>query len=458
VLVAGVAVALLLIIISFRSPATGLCFYIIWVFTRPPEIIPGFGGALPLTRILAVGLIAAAFLNFKVFRPRPFVSNPLNLALLAFLFANYLSALPGLSIGQSVSTTNEFLTTVALYFLMVNLLDTPARLRQCLWFYVAGMAWVTLSGLRDFKGPVGDQLARAQAGSITFGNANNTAEQLVLVLPFVFALMMTERKLKTRLVLVAFVAADLALLVHTGSRGGILELIALLIFYAFQSKRSFAVVSVVGVLLFASFFALPSAYKERYATLPSVFEDPKSADNSAYGRLVGWYVAWEIFKDRPFSGVGAGNFPRAFERVYSYKGAHGWFEPHNLPGQVLGELGLLGAFTFGAYVFVFFREGSKANRQYAESSHLPELLPWVVRGSRVAVLTLFVVGISDHPMYFVNWYMAGAFVVVVKQLLINEKEKGTQALPQSEPAAARRVGSQREVPKLAFNSRSSTGG
>lgn len=457
-LVAGIAVVLLLTIISFRSPATGLCFYMVWVFTRPPEVIPGFGGALPLTRILAVGLIAAAFLNLKVFRPRPFVSNALNVALLAFLFANYLSALPGLSIGQSVATTNEFLTTVALFFLMVNLLDTPARLRQCLWFYIAGMAWVTVSGLHEFRGPVGDELARAQAGSVTFGNANNTAEQLVLVLPFVFALLMTERKWRTRLVLVAFIVADLALLLHTGSRGGMLELIALLIFFAFQSKRSLAVVSVLSILLFASLFALPAAYKNRYATLPSVFEDPESADNSAYGRLVGWYVAWEIFKDRPLSGVGAGNFPRAFERVYSYKGAHGWFEPHNLPGQVLGELGLLGVASFGAYVLVFFRESSKAIHQYTGSSDLPELLPWVVRASRVAVLTLFVVGISDHDMYFVNWYLAGAFVVVAKQLLIREKERDTQALRQSEPPLPTGIGPQERDTKLAFKSWSAVDG
>ncbi len=422
-LVVGLAVVLVLALISFRSPATGLLFFVVWTFTRPPEVIPGFGGALPLTRIFAMALVVATLFSFKVFRPRRFVSNRLNWAVLGFLFVNYLSALPGLSVGQSVATTNEFLPTVVFYFLLVNLLDTPARLRQCLWFYVAGVAWVAVSGLYLYRGTFGNGLIRAQAESLTFGNPNNLAEQLVLVLPFVFALLVTERILTARLALLAFLGVDFALLIFTGSRGGMLELFAVILLSALQSKRGVALASGVLVLFLALWSIAPPAYKQRYATLPGVLEDPQSADASAYGRLVGWYVAWEIFQDRPLLGVGAGNFPRAFERVYSYKGVHGWYEPHNLPGQVLGELGLLGVITFGAYVYVLLRESSAALHQATDFPKSLALLPWVLRACRVVVFTLFVVGISDHDMYFVNWYLAGSFVVVTRQLLLGEEGK-----------------------------------
>jgi putative inorganic carbon (HCO3(-)) transporter len=426
VLVAGLAVVLVLVLISFWSPTSGLMLYIVWTFIRPPEVIPGFGGPLPLTRIYAAALIVAALLHIKFSRPRPFRSDVLNWSLLAFVFVNYLSALPGLSIGQSVATTNEFLPIVALYFLIVNLLDTPKRLRQCLWLYVASIGWVAVNGLLIFKGPLGGDLARAQAESMTFGNANNTAEQLVLVIPFVFALLMTERKWMARLALVAFLGVDIVLLIYTGSRGGLLELIAVLLFSAFQSKRSLALVSALVVLFLIVLSFAPAVYRERYATLPNILEDPqatRTTDGSAYGRVVGWYVACEIFRDRPLLGVGAGNFPRALERVYSYKGVHGWWEPHNLPGQVLAETGLLGVLSFGAFIYLLLRECSRTLREIARAPGTPELLPWVIRASRVAVFTLFVVGISDHDVYFLNWYLAGAFVVVCKYIVSAEKAR-----------------------------------
>jgi putative inorganic carbon (hco3(-)) transporter len=416
----------LLSAISFWSPATGLMFYVLWTFTRPAEVIPGFGGALPLTRIYAAALIVAALIHLKISHPRKLVSNPLNWALLAYVFVNYLSALPGLSIGQSVATTNEFLPTVAFYFLIVNLLDTQARLRQCLWFYVAGIAWLAINGLQIFKGPVGDQLARAQAGSMTFGNANNTAEQLVLVIPFVLALLMTEKKWLPKLALMVFLGADLLLLIYTGSRGGLLELLAVLLFSALQSKRTFAIVSVVMVLFAILLSLAPAAYTQRYATLTGILEDPQgtqTTDGSAFGRVVGWHVAWQIFFDRPLLGVGAGNFPRALDHLYSYKGQHGWWEPHNLPGQVISETGLLGVISFGAYLFLLFRECSRLLRKMAQSEEVPPLLPWVVRGCRVAVLTLFVVGISDHDVYFLNWYLAGSFLIVCKLLLSQQRRR-----------------------------------
>ena len=85
------------------------------------------------------------------------------------------------------------------------------------------------------------------------------------------------------------------------------------------------------------------------------FRNPPAVDVSQEGnrltslssnhRWTWWTEAWELFKDHPFLGVGAGTFGVAHKQV-RVTDLHA-VEPHSLPLQFLAETGLVGALLAG---------------------------------------------------------------------------------------------------------------
>jgi O-antigen ligase len=63
-------------------------------------------------------------------------------------------------------------------------------------------------------------------------------------------------------------------------------------------------------------------------------------------RMAHWQAAWEMFKERPWLGVGIGNY----EPVYPAYSLPGWKEPlghaHNYYLNIAAEAGLVGLFAY----------------------------------------------------------------------------------------------------------------
>ena len=293
--------------------------------------------------------------------------------------------------------------------------------------------WTTGSGyISSTYGELDEQVQRMAGVSLTYNNPNDLAMQLCLVLPVLFALFLTERKWWHRLLLIGSLMTILLAIVLTGSRGGLLQLAALLGIVVLQSSQRRVLIPAllvlgIGILLFS-----PASLIQRYSSLGTILSSPKEADPAAEGRLAGWNIAWQIFQDRPILGVGAGNFPRAFERVYSYKGTQRWAQAHNLPGQVIGELGLVGAIAFTVYVFVVWRDSVLLLKDLGPPNGTPDLLGATAHSVPWMLVALLAGGLSNHLMYFIQWYIAGACVVVAKRLAKQRAGEAATITKQSE--------------------------
>jgi len=179
-------------------------------------------------------------------------------------------------------------------------------------------------------------------------------------------------------------------IVLTGSRGGAVLTVVVFLGLALQSsKRMFLIPALLACLVIA-WAVVPPEYQERYRTLLELREDLTSSNlnssqaESAQGRLIGFEVAMQMFMDRPILGVGCGDFAAAWwasDLPYSYHGLKGWHQPHNLPGQLLSELGLLGALSFGFFIFSIMadfldqRPGGRACGAFCRGIIGPQPLP-----------------------------------------------------------------------------------
>jgi len=311
-------------------------------------------------------------------------------------------------------------------------------LRRFLWVYVVGIGWEAASSLWAFGAhPYFAQgIQRATSLEVTWGDPNITAANLALTVPILAVLLKGARGFLGKSFLVGLGAMYLICIVLTGSRGGAVLTVVVFLGLALQSsKRMFLIPALLACLVIA-WAVVPPEYQERYRTLLELREDLTSSNlnssqaESAQGRLIGFEVAMQMFVDRPILGVGCGDFAAAWwarDLPYSYHGLKGWHQPHNLPGQLLSELGLLGALSFGFFIFSIMRQGRAARRALqALQNPAHEWLISLTNALVVVLVALFAGGLSGHNLYRYNWYLVGALVVVI--LRIAEQERAA-ALP-----------------------------
>ena len=120
---------------------------------------------------------------------------------------------------------------------------------------------------------------------------------------------------------------------------------------AFRSNswRKKILAALGGVVFLALlWFTMSDEARNRLRTVWDPDAGPANATTSAHGRVEGLHAGLAMAQKYPLAGVGMGNF-------IPYRVAHldgVGLLAHNLPGQVLGEAGLVGFAAFFLLVFV----------------------------------------------------------------------------------------------------------
>jgi len=421
----GVAILVVATGATMASPFAGMLIYWVWVVVRPGEILPGLGGGLPMERIIALTLLASLLLRGKLRPLGEMDQGRAALALLIFLGVNYASVVTAVDRGYAFGFANDFGKVIIFFFCIIALIDDETQLRKALWVYAWAIGWTAASSLWNYEAhPYYRQgIQRATALTETGGDPNALAATLTLSLPILLVLMKAESGRK-RLLLIGIMATAVLCTIITGSRIGFILLLLIVVVTAARSAKGAILVPVLTLFLVVGWTAMPAQYQERYKTILPFLADPlhegkSSEEESAHGRVIGFAVAWQMFTDRPILGVGVGNFPLAWRRPdtpYNYHGYKGWHNPHNLVGKLIGELGLLGVFSFGAYIMAVWRELREAKRTAREADQPMPFLSGLASALSLILVALFVDGLTGHNLYRVDWYVAGALAIVVCRL------------------------------------------
>ncbi|HZZ86509.1 MAG TPA: O-antigen ligase family protein [Anaeromyxobacteraceae bacterium] len=303
----------------------------------------------PSVEALRLGLLAAVVCAGAVLARRVLTGERLRLggppALLLFGYA----AIAGLSVLWSiqrpatVAAVAEIAKLLVIYLALLNALDTPRRLRAFVAVGAVASLAPALGGIRVWL--ANDHLVdgtRTHWAGI-YADPNRLAMGLVVALPFAISALAATRRPWLRALLALAVPAQLAAIVLTGSRSGIVATALALALVLLRGRRSavlkglvVAAVLVAGVAAFA-----PRTFWQRSSTIADL-----SADASVEGRQNAWRVLGAIFEQRPFTGVGAGGFVHAWDRYAPLSAGGHHLVAHNVFMEILGELGLLALLAF----------------------------------------------------------------------------------------------------------------
>lgn len=246
---------------------------------------------------------------------------------------------------------------LVIYLATITFSNSPGRVRTLAWIWVLAEVYVAFNTIGHPEGR-GVGYSRDQ---------NDTALALNMVLALIYFLGQETRSVARRVLLWSAFGVVIAALVATGSRGGFIGLLAVVLFLASVSKRRARAMAAVGLVMLAIFTFAPESYVERIETI-SNYQDVKTAEERFYL----WKIAWWMFLDNPV--VGVGGYNSAF-RVLQYEPdpplwgrSHGGQAIHSLYFTLLSEFGLIGTILFLMMIYSTFRDlwrVIRLSREYA---------------------------------------------------------------------------------------------
>ncbi|MBP1679482.1 MAG: O-Antigen ligase [Bacteroidetes bacterium] len=422
----GAIVACVFGVMVLARPFWGLLLYTCLFLIRPAELYPALA---PLHLERAVGALAliGMFLAQYQREGRLLLDRSRQTGLLlVFLAAVVLSVPFAYWRAQAVTGFIEMLKLVALYLLIVHLVDSRRRLRvyvgllSILTVYIAAVAFRDyLQGSSFFA----QGIDRAVGETSIANNPNQLGTTLATAVPLFLVLALCRPLRGWRVFFGLATLLSVITMAVTGSRASLLGFLAGMVCLWWTSRRR-VLVGLVGLaLLVAGFLVLPAQYKTRYSTLTS-----EQLDASSQGRTEAWIAGLRMAIDRPVFGVGIRCFGTAHAGGYSPDGHRNWLESHSLYIQVLAELGLVGAIVFLLLFWEFLRLTRRVagllvadDRWRFESA----LLKAVFAG----FVVLLVSGIFGHSLFRYTWYVYAGLSLCV--LRIYQKDPTT-----TPPAAA----------------------
>ncbi len=404
--VAGIAAVFLVM----QRPSAGVFFL---VFAAP--IAPTMAAVgLSLLCIFSMVVYSVTHQDFK------WKFDGIGFFVIIFIAVYFIASMTSFAVMKSFSIWAVYLAFMAMYFVIINSVDSKKLLINLLICFAMSGVLVCLYGICQYV--FGWDTAQAwmdeeMFGDIkmriysTLGNPNVLGEYILLVLPVSIGLMWTRKSAASKIVYAGISAVMFLALILTFSRGcWVGLLVAAAVFVTFAAGKlwglGLAALPVIPMIL-------PESIINRFLSIGDM------KDSSTSYRVYIWMGTLAMMKDFWISGIGMGQ--EAFTQVYPFYSYNGVVAPHshNLFLQILVESGIAGIAVFLLIVFFFLRRMMTGYGYGGKGSELSTLITAITAG----VCGFLVQGMFDNCFYnyrvmLVFWCviaMGRACVYVAKQ-------------------------------------------
>ncbi|MGB8964394.1 MAG: O-antigen ligase family protein [Candidatus Cybelea sp.] len=347
-------IAPLALYVALRWPLDAI--FGLYVVLVPFDNLLSTGSFGTLTKIL--GMAGGAFLLLWLSRRGliTFSSKPVRvLWLLAlWMLASTLWALDQKPAFQLMTT---FAGLMLLYAVLTMVPLSPRQFRSLLFLVVLGGLCAAAYGARAFYHDPSlskniDERLVVHVGQYNI-DPNHFADALLFPTAIVMMWFLRTRRLLAQIACVGGLALLITAIVLSGSREALTALGLMAVYYLWRSRYRLKLgVAMAGVVALVA--AVQTSIFARFAT---------ALQTGGSGRTSVWAVALEAAKHRPLQGYGIGNFPEAFNLFYlqvHQPYPFGFDGPaHNLVLHYLVEIGIVGLFLIGWFIWSQFRSLSK---------------------------------------------------------------------------------------------------
>jgi len=360
---------------------------------------------------------------------RMFPKTELNKALGIFMLINAVSMI--FSAGFVLSWVGFFgkeLKFIAIYFMLVEVINSRERLRNVLIVIVASAVLIIAdAGVQYFRGADflrGYGWARLRA---SFATASGFSGWIVVIIPLFLGMLTAGKAIGRSLkaLLSILIVLLLVCLMMTYARGGWLGFvigISLMAGYVFKNLtlKVKLLCSSVVIGLLAIFLIFPQPIKAKVTAIgritiksnetinARVKSTLKTKEGSTPMRFYLWKESLRIIRDYPLTGCGLNTYSIVAKYYKSFEGGGGY--PHNSYLQMAAETGIPGLISFIWILIELFKAGFMALAKRKN----PLLL-----GLLSGILAFLVQAFFDTHLYSLQlvilfWFVMGLTMAVIK--------------------------------------------
>jgi O-antigen ligase len=398
-----------------------------WLFIhRPFEVWPVWG-ELRIERLYMIFTLV----YWLTMVPKRWPRNPLHAAFALFGLVLATAWLTSEYRELGAKTVEDWFKIIIFYVLVVTTVRGERELTQLIVMYLAVLGLYMAHSLWEYhcgRHQYTMGTVRMLGIDLTYGDPNTFAATIVYSLPlaivvwplcrrgwqsglvvvdwptFIHSLTQLCRRGLWQGLLVGYVVLSATCVLLTSSRSGFVGLCFLVGAAALLSKRRKTWILLLAVAAPLVWRCLPEDRQNRFLTLIDPSYGPANAQESAEGRAKGWHDGVRLCRANPTFGVGPGAFGTA---------TGGGFESHHLYGQILGELGAMGALAFAAILASFAANGWATYRRCRQwPEHRGEMPVRVIWGTSLTVVLMLLLGFAGHNLYRYTWLWFGAFQVI----------------------------------------------
>lgn len=376
---------------------------------------------------------------------KSWTSNRLNLGVALFTLSFCLSTAFSQYVGFSNLGVQDWLKLLVFYFLVITSVNRPQDLKLLIIAFVVIAGIYELHSLREFfNGRRVYRMGtwRMVAVTRTLSDPNSFAATTNTFIPMLLPLTLFAKQRWQKLALLGLLALFLLTIFLTGSRSGLIALIALVVGVILCTKHRWKILPVIILLPILLWGFLPEDLQQRYRTIIDPSSGPANAKQSADSRVEFFWAATKIWNREPIFGVG----PNAFKTASGIGKA-----PHSLYAQTISDFGTLGVIALGILLLCFATNFFQARNTFKPVSddQWARFHYFVVIASTVGILQLLVLGFAGHNLLRFTWIWYAAFAAAGMKFLQERRNDLDQsdASPETTPAeiaATQKKDSQRE--------------
>jgi O-antigen ligase len=313
-------------------------------------------------------------------------------------------------------TIYDFIGVILLYMMMLMSINDEKGIKIFMWGYIIIFAFLAYEPLYYYFTGYNMAFARAEqygtvykgrvgflSGHVAMGNNMNQMIPIAL-----FAMMSIRSKLLKIPAAIPLLIFFTGLLI-TKSRGGVVGFIFLIALLTYFSKNRWRNGILGGFLILLLLVASGSFF----STLGRV------SSGAAEGRLQGFFHGVEMLLKGRIFGVGPGCYPFARGYYFGYT-----LEAHNIYGEIIGELGILGAIAAFFLLWRVIKNNVEILSKLKMANKETSYLYYTTMGIQISLLVRLFVSLASHGLYIFHWYFVAAMSIIIGKLTINKIEGG----------------------------------
>jgi len=436
---------LALIPMILRRPYIGVLVWTWIALLNPHREAFGFSTSLrPNLLVVLVTLVAFVISNEKKGWP----GGKLALSFVAFIGWTTLTVLLAPDRETSLQFYNDFVVKMAMHMvILLIVINTQHRLISLVWTFALSLGYhaVKIGLVTVYSGFVIGRYTGFGPAESMIDDRNHFAIAMLMLAPILFFLWKhADHKVMRNLALAGMGMCFLAV-IGSFSRGGMLTMVAMILFLWTKTNSKFASGIFMGFLAILAVTFAPPEYKDRIGTTFAQFAEQESAyadenelDESFCLRIANWQLGWDMALDSPLLGHGLRSIQNkevatdflSTDHVCSHKEKYRVRAAHNIYVEVITDSGFPGLFLF---LFILTGAWLTCGRIARRTRGQVEML-WA--HDLASMLQVSITGYAIGGVLLSLAYYDGYFILVCMTVVLNRivKEQMGEVEPRRAPA------------------------